>query len=540
MKSTPTKNHPDLNLPAKMIALPVQQNQDNMSFFNGLLNRFESKSLHYFYLLCLISSIVLLLINVFVALAYYPNAALNETAIGYYIARLLKGMPLYMQPDQAPFNVVQYTPLYYYLCAGIGKIMRISPDNIHGIHILIRGVSLAINIISFRILYITLVQNFRVNHKWAFIFSFYSMITGYFLAVLQGRCDTLEFLFSALAIYFITKTFSVQHLHLYILAALSAVLAVFSKQSGIVAVGLVFAVMLCQKQWKSLLISLLATVVSTGLLMWLSAESIQVFLANVVGGVRNPLDFKWFYKAILLNILQPAFIIAFGIMLTVKWLSQKTDIFKAFLLFAFAAYLGFACLTVLKIGSHLGYFVPALTMVFMMMAVDFSETDTSQQASQNRTNVYLMLISSIFFGFVFMGSLVNYGSNWGTWKAEYANQQAIRKYFTDSLKIADNEYILVSRGGYDTYLKEILYDKTFICQNEIIFNCLLPTGVFNYEKLFETTRNGTLKYIVTAAGEKPDAVHQFGGKQENFGAFAFEKYHFLKSMYGFDIYVWKP
>ena len=83
-----------------------------------------------------------------IVLIFYPqpDAGGVENNVIWFIQRLLDGRHLYTDPESPPYAVAQYTPLYYYITAGIGKIIGISPEDVLSVFRLSRTVSLICNL----------------------------------------------------------------------------------------------------------------------------------------------------------------------------------------------------------------------------------------------------------------------------------------------------------------------------------------------------------------------------------------------------------
>jgi hypothetical protein len=43
------------------------------------------------------------------------------------VVRLLEGLPLYGDPEQPPYDILQYAPLHYLVSAGAAKLLGIDP-----------------------------------------------------------------------------------------------------------------------------------------------------------------------------------------------------------------------------------------------------------------------------------------------------------------------------------------------------------------------------------------------------------------------------
>src|SRR5690348_10182121 len=55
----------------------------------------------------------------------------RNVAVG--IARLLRGESLYTNPEQPPFAIIQYGPVYYVIVAGICRVLGIGAERVEAI-----------------------------------------------------------------------------------------------------------------------------------------------------------------------------------------------------------------------------------------------------------------------------------------------------------------------------------------------------------------------------------------------------------------------
>ena len=66
----------------------------------------------------------------------------DERRLGAATADAPKGV-LYADPARPPFGVVQYSPVYYRVCAGFAKLAGVEAGDAAGVTVLARSVSLA-------------------------------------------------------------------------------------------------------------------------------------------------------------------------------------------------------------------------------------------------------------------------------------------------------------------------------------------------------------------------------------------------------------
>ena len=69
-----------------------------------------------------------------------------EQNVVYSLQLLFADKPLYTNPQEPPYNVVQYTPAYYGIADVLASIFRVSADNVYGVYLLARGLSISFGI----------------------------------------------------------------------------------------------------------------------------------------------------------------------------------------------------------------------------------------------------------------------------------------------------------------------------------------------------------------------------------------------------------
>ena len=103
------------------------------------------------------SSILLFVLNLFLRLHIIPFYGVEiggiEINIIDGIAKILSGKKLYGDPANPPYDIFQYTPMYYYLVAGLANLLDISSADPQKIFMLSRSVALASNLLTFLIIF---------------------------------------------------------------------------------------------------------------------------------------------------------------------------------------------------------------------------------------------------------------------------------------------------------------------------------------------------------------------------------------------------
>jgi len=249
--------------------------------------------------LLVLAAVAVLGLRIFFLVAESPNLGAMETSIVYGLQCILADQRLYLDPEQPPFSIIQYSPLYYELVGGIGKLLQLEASHVREIYLLNRSISLFFNVLCCVILWITL-KPFELSHKWKLALS-----CLFFLCIEPShyaRPDSLQSLFFACfigcAFVFIKKGV----LKWWLLASLMAVLACWTKQNGILLMGLtLFYGLFIERNVKLFLFALIIFASISGIFYVLFDLEIQSFFAHVIQGVDNGISLSYFMDIIYGN-----------------------------------------------------------------------------------------------------------------------------------------------------------------------------------------------------------------------------------------------
>jgi hypothetical protein len=90
---------------------------------------------------------IILILRVQLSVSYHPDISGSERSSIMPIQYLVNNLPLYVDPNEPPFYIVQYTPIYFYLVALPYKLF-FDPGNVHAIYAASRLVSLLLVLVA--------------------------------------------------------------------------------------------------------------------------------------------------------------------------------------------------------------------------------------------------------------------------------------------------------------------------------------------------------------------------------------------------------
>jgi len=205
---------------------------------------------------------------------------------------LLEGLPIYPPLDAVPFAINQYTPLFYWLAAGIASFVGVEPGDLDALYRVGRTISVVSALLLAGALYGAGRRLFDLSPLWSAVASL-SVFTGLFPWNVTARSDCLYLLLGTAAVMAHLRFLREGRAVWQDCAAALLVLAFFAKQSAIIfAAGIVVSTLICVP--RPLLIR--ATVPSGAIALAGIGGLLLVLglgvLDHIVDGVRNGRDLE--------------------------------------------------------------------------------------------------------------------------------------------------------------------------------------------------------------------------------------------------------
>src|SRR5688572_22354684 len=107
-----------------------------------LAANYSENSYRFAFILSLIILAGLLLYRFLLIFSYNGEVGGIDNNFVYGVMRYMNGYGLYNDPASYPYAITLYSPLYYHICAGIGKLFSVSSEDPIIIYRLCRSVSL--------------------------------------------------------------------------------------------------------------------------------------------------------------------------------------------------------------------------------------------------------------------------------------------------------------------------------------------------------------------------------------------------------------
>lgn len=416
------------------------------------------------------------------------------------IQKILLGEVLYEDPERLPFDVIQYTPGYYLLCATVGGSLGLHGDEARDIYLLSRAISLVLWMLTGALVF----GACRVAGAEAW---------SSFLAAVITLCSTWEQSFSrmdALVLAITAGTVLVflrwidhgRTRHLVITGVLG-VLAMFTKQSGVVIAAAPAAYLLLTASWKALrtvlLTQLITIAICAGITLLLGTP--DAIYKNIVLGLRN--GFSWMMYADLFEPATYKYFVGWHLLAiyTIVWGWRSGYAPSRFLAVVVPMSLAFAMITGLKYGSRLNYVHESLMLTFIATAI---------LLPRMRPTAHGTLIGWAFalYGCLFAAYRTNSVAAW--WRVgepdalheeRLKDDLIVRSVLENDLDLQPDEWVYIT---YRDHLEHFLVGRSLLTQKDIVQYS--RERLFDYRAFHRAMSDGTVRFVITEAPSGPVTV----------------------------------
>lgn len=426
-----------------------------------------------------------------------------EINIVYGTQKLMLGRPLYEDPAQPPFDVMQYTPLYYHSSAWLASMLDIDPHNTRALYRVGRVYSLLLNVLLC-VLVFGLCRALQVDRWLA-------------LAVASiGLCLLTEHFYARTDALYIVLFVAALHAHLrwttgdrgvrrLIWTALLSALCLLTKQTGVLIVGTIGLHLMLLKHWRAAILyaAVVLVVFSIGMVLFLEGGSWHHFFQNTVQGIANGMT-----RTMYIELLDPPtykyYIVLHlaGIALIVRGAARHGALPDRFLGFAIASTFAFGLISGLKHGSNINYLYEAHLLV-LVGAARWVSIVPSPRASWAAPA--LLLFGVLFTTYRTRSLATRVGSEEQRIQATnaYLSDRRVNEVLVNELGLLPSEKVFITYRGH---LELLLNGQGLLPQKDIIEWSTEP--LFNYERFHRSMTDGSVHYVIS---DKPLDTLRFLG-----------------------------
>jgi hypothetical protein len=430
-----------------------------------------------------------------------PNVAGVENSTIYFVQRILNGTDLYTNPAVQPYSIAQYGPLYYFLVAGIAKVIGIGPDQVLELFLLNRIISLLLLLsISFTIFYIARKIFNSSLRKSRFIFA---AVFIFFEVSSFARADSLSNAAFFLALYFFLLaegSIARKRLYLLIISGVIATVAVFAKQSAITLPLFCSVFFIVFKNYKSLLLYIASCLFTAFILLFifLKPASISIIYMNTVMGINNGINMTVYLDYIVQEFLATQgllWIIAMALVVYILSKEKKRP-YKIISFLILGQFL-FSVVGAMKYGSSSNYFTEWWVLVILGAGLCWQHFVRITSSIDTRLLYFLLIVVVLTRVTTIIQPVYNIFSL-------TANKNREQKLETEQ-KVAgfmqehsgQKEFLVFNNiFSPDSYLNNLLFREAVMPQTDIIVLATYYRKVFDYSRFSEQINKGAIQYIV--------------------------------------------
>ncbi len=424
----------------------------------------------------------------------------------YGIEHLRQTGLLYINPEKAPFSIIQYTPLYYYF---INFLIKIIPFelNLHQVIVLHRIICLSTNIFYSILVALTCKNLFPKVTKLNIIsIALIILITTPNLNF--ERIDNLYLLFSVLAIRFFLgylkkkESTSLKNSGQIIFAGLACGLALLTKQTAVWLIGLISIWLLFFeynfKLWLKYIVSII--LVFLPLILVFSNGHLLDLKLNIIDGLKNGIGIDWFIQVFIKGYFTRfSLLIVFGLYIGGWKLFEKSASLKSFLGFSILYFFFAALVFSLKYGATQNYFIEFTIVVVIGICYLLNQEPL-------KYNSYLAF-TALYIPFLLMTCATD----------KYWQNIALLKSSEKDFKVCEDVASYVSKNTFNgNYIYSNFHTENslnlmlskiaiFPCR-EVAFIQTYPHGIFNFKQFGELLAQGKIQYIIDKTNHFPDKI----------------------------------
>ncbi len=489
----------------------------------------------------LVTGIFFLYLIYRVLLMFYPNpnAGGVEINIIYFIQRLIDGQSFYTDPELTPYAIAQYSPLYYYITAGVAKIFGINADDLLKIYFINRGVSLLLNLAYISVVFIILKKVFSVSSRY----SFYVAVFAFIFLEITSYCrpDSLNHVFFMLSLYYFllgikSSEERKEENRFILLAAAIAGVALFCKQTSFILPVIFGSWLLSQKKFKKIFLLAIvygATVTCILLLIYFTTGDLILFYKNAIVGINNGIGLNWFRTVIL-----PDYYYGFGLLFLLAaigiffFLRKEKSPLLRFSFFLLLALFGLLNFVALKFGSNPGYFTEWWTVLFFLLAYYWPVIKQNAAVADvripNTIIASCLLVKIVLLARPFNEMFIN--KPYTKALEQYNAEKRFAEKILEKMPSQDELSVFCNYYTADYYMSSLLFRNAVVPQMDIVILASYREKEYDYSDLEKSLTNGSIKWMLMRTT----------GLQKKFFNINLDKFQLVDTEAGFNLYEFKP
>ncbi|SOD88141.1 MFS transporter [Spirosoma fluviale] len=466
----------------------------------NLYNTLKNKAWFLTLIFCLVCTAVIFFVKINLSKSYFPDISGSERSTTYGIQLIADGRHLYYNPEEIPFWVTQYAPIYYQLVGNMYRLTGWDPTDIHRVQLVSRIMSFALVLLAMVVVSITAYRFLRIRLTQTILFCclVFGVLQHWHLT--NSRADSLLFLCTTTYLYCMLRGVGQENLwNRYVLAAvLLSVTCFFIKQSGMIHIAILLAYLILFGHWRILIRTVgLMAVTFVGLTLLLDEGNYQVFFQNLFISLALPLSPVWFYDYTFRHLIPTAsLLIAVSFLISFKWLLTGTDNPQRFLALATFMFFGFATATAFKHGAAVGYYHEFAYTGLLVIFWYFCNEKSIAQTSELGKYLFPAMICMTMLFFV-SKQIERYQSiNNGHYALMYRDELMVKKFVEPQL--SEKDKIVVTFGDdFEGWMLHQMLFRHELAYSDDILRFLYNSKKYDFSRFDELVKQGGVKFIIT-------------------------------------------
>lgn len=454
----------------------------------------------------LLSAVALFLVKMQAVFSYSPDISGSEVSGVTAIQLMLEGRAIYTDPEQPPFRLTQYTPLYFTIVTFLLKIVGCTGIEVHKIYVASRLVSnfFTIATVSIAGFFIYRVTKQKIAALLTGLVLFH-VLSFWFLTT--SRPDSLLVLLTTLFILTVYYAFENQDQKLWFLAIFIGVSAFFVKQSGSIMPIAAGVYWLVRRDFRMFLKLTGVGILTFGLyLAILPINTVALFFLNIVGGVANSASWGWFYDWTLQHwLLQFAPLIVLNALVCAYTLYYRPAGFQLFLVIASALFFLFATSTAFKIGAGVGYYQDYLIVAVIQLVLFFTLDNHLPGLKSGFMKAGIAMFMVLTFLHCSLYVYMKYkGGAFRDFESLYVADRKVAEYLTTqkNLQPTDHVYVCPANNFEGFFLTLFLFKNNLIPFPDLVY-LADQNGTFNYDVFRRMVDRKEIRFVISPKGIAP-------------------------------------
>ena len=419
-----------------------------------------------------------------------------EINVIFTIQKALLGSQLYTSPALPPFDVAQYTPLYYWVVIGICRAFGISGLDPAPVAMAARALSAMFSVGAI-VFYYRILSACGVSSLARKVVAIAFASAATFPWLYLARPDALATLLSFGSLYLLLQADAGNRFKAgkYSLSVAFAILAVVAKQNTVVPLAMAVILPLSDRNWRALVIAAVMGAVSL-MIVTLASPAIPFLRANIVDGVNNGIDFSWAWMHAYHFVIVWCLPLLAGAILAMSAWRRPWPRHLRLVSAAAISYFATAIAFSLKWGSAPNYYVEFVFFAAAIVCIGWERP--ARWADRRLIAVLAPLYIASFLTARFVNQFATYVPKAKIPTEQFHGWNPFTRFLLPRLTESPPAYVL----ALDLGLAAKLPRNSVIPSPEIAARAE-RRHVVDYSCFQSLVKSGRVRYLVTIAGWKP-------------------------------------